>query len=67
MTVVPQGGGGMSRGGTGSLYDVLELILDRGLVIDEQNVCSVRLLGGLPLERFDERGCCDGCGTRFMR
>jgi gas vesicle structural protein len=36
MTVVPQtnsssqGGGG----GTGNLYDVLELILDRGLVID---------------------------------
>ncbi|MGW3244097.1 gas vesicle structural protein GvpA [Streptomyces sp. NPDC001070] len=34
MTVVPQGGGSMSRGGTGSLYDVLELILDKGLVID---------------------------------
>lgn len=36
MTMVPQSGGGMSRGGGGSgnLYDVLELILDRGLVID---------------------------------
>ncbi|WP_345043265.1 gas vesicle structural protein GvpA [Streptomyces sannanensis] len=35
MTVVPQGGGGVARGGgTSSLYDVLELILDRGLVID---------------------------------
>ncbi|WP_208827774.1 gas vesicle structural protein GvpA [Streptomyces ficellus] len=40
MTVVPQGGGGpVARGGGGggsssSLYDVLELILDRGLVID---------------------------------
>ncbi|WP_351224887.1 gas vesicle structural protein GvpA [Streptomyces sp. NPDC002133] len=35
MTVVPQGGGTASRGGgTSSLYDVLELILDRGLVID---------------------------------
>ncbi|MEU4107424.1 gas vesicle structural protein GvpA [Streptomyces sp. NPDC048208] len=35
MTVVPQGGGNVSRGGGGgSLYDVLELILDRGLVID---------------------------------
>lgn len=35
MTVVPQGGSGVSRGGgTSSLYDVLELILDRGLVID---------------------------------
>jgi len=33
MTVVPaqQGGGG---GGTSGLYDVLELVLDRGLVID---------------------------------
>ncbi|MEU7278303.1 gas vesicle protein GvpJ [Streptomyces sp. NPDC045431] len=39
MTVVPQGGGGaVARGGGGgsssSLYDVLELVLDRGLVID---------------------------------
>ncbi|MEU9734248.1 gas vesicle structural protein GvpA [Streptomyces sp. NPDC048002] len=34
MTVVPQGGGGVSRSGTSSLYDVLDLILDRGLVID---------------------------------
>ncbi|MFK4107796.1 gas vesicle structural protein GvpA [Streptomyces sp. NPDC002176] len=35
MTVVPQGGGNVTRGGGGgSLYDVLELILDRGLVID---------------------------------
>ncbi|MEU6277542.1 gas vesicle structural protein GvpA [Streptomyces populi] len=36
MTVVPQSGGGLARGGGGSanLYDVLELILDRGLVID---------------------------------
>ncbi|MEV7320566.1 gas vesicle structural protein GvpA [Streptomyces sp. NPDC093970] len=34
MTVVPQGGGGASRGSTSSLYDVLDLILDRGLVID---------------------------------
>lgn len=38
MTVMPQGGSSISRGGGGgggtSLYDVLELILDRGLVID---------------------------------
>ncbi|MEU6879473.1 gas vesicle structural protein GvpA [Streptomyces sp. NPDC046712] len=38
MTMVPQGGSNISRGGgggsTSSLYDVLELILDRGLVID---------------------------------
>ncbi|WP_406328407.1 gas vesicle structural protein GvpA [Streptomyces sp. NBC_01617] len=37
MTVVPQGGGTISRGGgggSGNLYDILELILDRGLVID---------------------------------
>ncbi|WP_420492976.1 gas vesicle structural protein GvpA [Kitasatospora camelliae] len=33
--MVPQGAAGVSRGGnTGTLYDVLELILDRGLVID---------------------------------
>ncbi|GGW16293.1 hypothetical protein GCM10018980_18280 [Streptomyces capoamus] len=31
MTVARQGGGG---GGSSGLYDVLELILDRGLVID---------------------------------
>ncbi|MCS0638536.1 gas vesicle structural protein GvpA [Streptomyces sp. LP05-1] len=40
MTVVPQSGGGPvaagggGGGGSSSLYDVLELILDRGLVID---------------------------------
>ncbi|MFE7775212.1 gas vesicle structural protein GvpA [Streptomyces sp. NPDC057445] len=37
MTVVPQSGGSVSRGsgsGGSTLYDVLELILDRGLVID---------------------------------
>ncbi|WP_042414855.1 gas vesicle structural protein GvpA [Streptacidiphilus anmyonensis] len=36
MTVVPQSQTSVSRGGgsTGSLYDILELILDRGLVID---------------------------------
>ncbi|MEV8098215.1 gas vesicle structural protein GvpA [Kitasatospora sp. NPDC085879] len=35
MTVAPQSQAGVSRGGsTGSLYDILELILDRGLVID---------------------------------
>ncbi|MFD0260094.1 gas vesicle structural protein GvpA [Kitasatospora indigofera] len=35
MTVVPQGSAAVSRGGsTGNLYDILELILDRGLVID---------------------------------
>ncbi|WP_018549422.1 gas vesicle protein GvpJ [Streptomyces sp. LaPpAH-108] len=36
MSLVPQGGGPVAQGGGGSgnLYDVLELILDRGLVID---------------------------------
>ncbi|MFB8170300.1 gas vesicle structural protein GvpA [Kitasatospora purpeofusca] len=35
MTVVPQGVSNVSRtGSTGNLYDILELILDRGLVID---------------------------------
>ncbi|MFF2746424.1 gas vesicle structural protein GvpA [Kitasatospora sp. NPDC058048] len=35
MTVVPQPAASVSRSGnTGNLYDILELILDRGLVID---------------------------------
>jgi gas vesicle structural protein len=35
MTVMPhQGSGGVGRGHSSSLYDVLELILDKGLVID---------------------------------
>ncbi|MFH8711979.1 gas vesicle structural protein GvpA [Streptomyces zaomyceticus] len=38
MTMAPQSGSSISRGGggagRGSLYDVVELILDRGLVID---------------------------------
>ena len=39
MTVVPQSEGGAlaprgGGGGSGNLYDVLELVLDRGLVID---------------------------------
>ncbi|MFF4535047.1 gas vesicle structural protein GvpA [Streptomyces aureus] len=35
MTMVPQSSGNLARsGGSGTLYDVLELILDRGLVID---------------------------------
>jgi hypothetical protein len=40
MTVMTQGGGG---GRSGSLYDVIELILDRGLVIDA--FVRVSLLG----------------------
>ncbi|MFF1400494.1 gas vesicle structural protein GvpA [Streptomyces sp. NPDC058287] len=53
MTVVPQGGGAVARGGgTGSLYDVLELILDRGLVID----VFVRVsLVGIELLKIDAR------------
>ena len=35
MTVSPQRSAGAQRGsGTGNLYDILELILDKGLVID---------------------------------
>ncbi|MFD5862307.1 gas vesicle protein GvpJ [Streptomyces chartreusis] len=34
MTVTTQGGGGGRGGGSSGLYDVLELVLDRGLVID---------------------------------
>ncbi|MFF1833462.1 gas vesicle structural protein GvpA [Streptomyces sp. NPDC058231] len=53
MTVVPQSGGSMSRGGGGgSLYDVLELILDRGLVID----VFVRVsLVGIEILKIDAR------------
>ncbi|MFC9342538.1 gas vesicle structural protein GvpA [Streptomyces sp. NPDC057020] len=56
MTMVPQSGGAaVSRGGggsTGSLYDVLELILDRGLVID----VFVRVsLVGIEILKIDAR------------
>ncbi|WP_426361762.1 gas vesicle structural protein GvpA [Streptomyces sp. E-08] len=55
MTVVPQGGSNVSRsagGGTSSLYDVLELILDRGLVID----VFVRVsLVGIEILKIDAR------------
>ncbi|MFD7614718.1 gas vesicle structural protein GvpA [Streptomyces sp. NPDC059828] len=34
MTIVQQSNAPSSSGGSGNLYDVLELILDRGLVID---------------------------------
>ncbi|MET7313131.1 gas vesicle structural protein GvpA [Streptomyces sp. NPDC005134] len=55
MTVVPQGGGTISRGGgggSGNLYDILELILDRGLVID----VFVRVsLVGIEILKIDAR------------
>ncbi|WP_411074721.1 gas vesicle structural protein GvpA [Streptomyces sp. cmx-4-7] len=56
MTMVPQGGGGSAagRGGgsSGTLYDVLELILDRGLVID----VFVRVsLVGIEILKIDAR------------
>ncbi|WP_033825618.1 gas vesicle structural protein GvpA [Kitasatospora sp. MBT63] len=59
MTVVPQSaGGGVSRGagpggaGSGNLYDILELILDRGLVID----VFVRVsLVGIEILKIDAR------------
>ncbi|HEX5568341.1 MAG TPA: gas vesicle structural protein GvpA [Streptomyces sp.] len=53
MTVVPQGGGGApAGGGSGNLYDVLELILDRGLVID----AFVRVsLVGIEILKIDAR------------
>ncbi|MFF8835576.1 gas vesicle protein GvpJ [Streptomyces sp. NPDC015130] len=54
MTVVPQGGSNVSRstGGGTSLYDVLELILDRGLVID----VFVRVsLVGIEILKIDAR------------
>lgn len=52
--MVPQGGSAISRGGgtTSSLYDVLELILDRGLVID----VFVRVsLVGIEIIKIDAR------------
>ncbi|MDQ0935297.1 gas vesicle protein GvpJ [Streptomyces turgidiscabies] len=56
MTMVPQSGGSVSRSGgsTGgsSLYDVLELILDRGLVIDVFVRISVV---GIELIKIDAR------------
>ncbi|MFF8387010.1 gas vesicle protein GvpJ [Streptomyces kanasensis] len=56
MTMVPQTASSMSRsdggGGSGNLYDVLELILDRGLVID----VFVRVsLVGIELIKIDAR------------
>jgi len=53
MTVVPQGGGTVARGGgSGNLYDILELILDRGLVID----VFVRVsLVGIEILKIDAR------------
>ncbi|MEU3725416.1 gas vesicle protein GvpJ [Streptomyces sp. NPDC031705] len=56
MTVMPQGGSSLARGAGGgggtSLYDVLELILDRGLVID----VFVRVsLVGIEILKIDAR------------
>ncbi|MFF9506901.1 gas vesicle structural protein GvpA [Streptomyces sp. NPDC014724] len=54
MTVVPQSGGAVARGGAGSgnLYDILDLILDRGLVID----VFVRVsLVGIEILKIDAR------------
>ncbi|MEU3708791.1 gas vesicle structural protein GvpA [Streptomyces catenulae] len=55
MTVVPQSGGTVARGGganSGNLYDVLDLILDRGLVID----AFVRVsLVGIEILKIDAR------------
>jgi len=55
MTVVPQNGGNLAQGGgggSGNLYDVLELILDRGLVID----VFVRVsLVGIEILKIDAR------------
>ncbi|MEL5960306.1 gas vesicle structural protein GvpA [Streptomyces sp. CLV115] len=55
MTVVPQAGGAIARGGGGgsaNLYDILDLILDRGLVID----VFVRVsLVGIEILKIDAR------------
>ncbi|MFH8369558.1 gas vesicle protein GvpJ [Streptomyces sp. NPDC018031] len=54
MTVMPQGGGGVPApaGGSGNLYDVLELVLDRGLVID---VFARISLVGIEVIKIDAR------------
>lgn len=55
MTVVPQGEGGALAargGGSGNLYDVLELVLDRGLVID---VFARVSLVGIEILKVDAR------------
>ncbi|MFD7455926.1 hypothetical protein RKD49_007618 [Streptomyces glaucescens] len=56
MTVMPQGNSGVAGagggGGGGNLYDVLELVLDRGLVID----AFVRVsLVGIEIAKIDAR------------
>ncbi|MBZ4015300.1 gas vesicle structural protein GvpA [Streptomyces purpurogeneiscleroticus] len=54
MTVIPaqQEGGSRGGGGTSGLYDVLELVLDRGLVID----AFVRVsLVGIEILKIDVR------------
>ncbi|TVL89375.1 gas vesicle protein [Streptomyces sp. SAJ15] len=52
--MVPQGGGGgvIQGGATGSLYDILDLILDRGLVID---VFARVSLVGIEILKIDAR------------
>lgn len=53
MTVMPQGGAPAANGGgSGNLYDVLELILDRGLVIDA--FARVSLIG-IEIVKIDAR------------
>jgi hypothetical protein len=54
MTVMPQSGGSIAApaGSSGNLYDILELILDRGLVID----VFVRVsLVGIEILKIDAR------------
>jgi hypothetical protein len=54
VSVVPQGNAGppASGGGSGNLYDVLELVLDRGLVID---VFARVSLVGIEIVKVDAR------------
>ncbi|OZV79782.1 hypothetical protein CA850_17205 [Micromonospora echinospora] len=52
MSAVPGGGAALDRGTTSSLADVVEMVLDKGVVIDAQVVVGVI---GIPLLEINAR------------